>query len=165
MLYKWLCCSSSERTFLNDHLQVNEAESAGKATNHLSNHWHGGLSLQRKARWWQPQAQTQLTVVTLEMDGKAHLTKITAPRESSFSVNELNFSNRTISGMLTHCSTINLSVTLSNVDNEINLRQKRQAGVGSWCKGSVLPKSISMKGFIILGKRKQDQGEKETGEW
>lgn len=37
-------------------------------------------------------------------------------------------------------------------------------GVGSRCKGSVFPESIPVKDLIIdiSGKRKQDQGEKET---
>lgn len=61
---------------------------------------NGGSSRHEKDRWGWPQAQTQCTVVALEMDGKAHWTNMILDMYSPqrfILLNELNFSDRTIS--------------------------------------------------------------------
>lgn len=151
--------------FLSDHLQVNQAETEDKAndTIHLSTescHSKGkrdGDSLRHRHN----------NAVTLEVDGKVHLTKITAPRDSSFLVNELTFLTGPSLGMLTHCSSVDpshLSVTSLDVGKRSvhNLKQEQAGEVASWCKGLSFPRASPWRTLSFQGRESEIQGK---GAW
>ena len=80
MHYKCLCCFSSERNFLNDHLQVKQTESEGKANCiiHLSGiHPKWKILIPRERQMVTASSIDPVYWVISEMDGKAHLIKIT----------------------------------------------------------------------------------------